>query len=354
MKQHLKYWVLISTLLVGVSCKKELSKLPDSTEPIFLATGTIDGQQVSMKAGLEDFLMHSTEWSWNGVPVYRGSITNGDSYFQMDLFSGNVWNLSSGIQDILNQTELSCVTFPSLPLTVTGAMCANLSDFEYIKFQLNNDVPQPEAVLTEPGNWMLSCLAKQTNGSELQLSNRLIVGYDSKSLFRLSAHQSGNLISATISDYSQDIDSINWSIGNFTVSTVETAVQLPINTGSSVLHATVYFHNGIIRERKIAVNVGEWKQVSDYVYPLESAWFQQFDRKVAMVIKLGTETYQSRQVTQDSPFQIQITSKSIYTDAVTNQQFVKLTYELSAKFSRLSDTTVVTGQFFVTIALPIP
>lgn len=354
MRNPFTYFVLSLTLLVGFACKKELPKLPNSTEPIFFATGTIDGQQLSMRAGLENYSMQSTEWSWNGVPVYRGSITNGDSYFQMDLFTGNVWNLSSEIQDVLSQTELSCVTFPPLPLTFTAEMCAELSEFESIKFQINNDVPQAEVVLAEPGNWMLSCLAKQINGSEIQLSNRLIVGYDSRSLFRMSAHQSGNLISASISDFSQAVDSIKWSIGNFSVATTETVVQLPINTGDHILRASVYFKNGIVRERQISVGIGEWEPISDYVFPLESAWFQRFDRKAAMVIKLGTETYQSRQVTQDSPFQIQIISKSMYTDVITNQQYLKLKYELAAKFKKESDGTVTTGHFFVTIALPVP
>jgi hypothetical protein len=327
-----KISIHIALLMVSLwlfACKKELPQLPISPNPIFMAHGTIDGQQVSMKAGLDNYLMSSEEWSWNGVPVYRGTITDGVSFFQLDWYSGNVWNLSADLQQLLNQSNLSCAVLPSIPLVLNASSCAEPSDFSNFFFRLNNENNQPSITFNQPGVWEVICEAQQTNGLETVLANKVIVGYDSKSLFLLSAQQIGNLVSVNVSDNTVDIDSVNWVMGNFNATTALSSVQIPVNTGNHVLNATVYFSNGIVRQRQIAVGIGDREQITDYVYALESSWFSWFDWKVGLVIKIGSETYETNRITQEQPIQIIVKSKSLYTDPVTHKEVIKMDYDVT-------------------------
>jgi hypothetical protein len=347
----------IALLMVGfwlTACKKELPQLPNSPNPIFVAHGTIDGQQVSMKAGLDNYVMSSEEWAWNDVPVYRGTITDGVSFFQLDWYSGNVWNLSTDLQQLLNQSNLSCAALPSIPLVLNASSCAEPSAFSNFFFRLNNGNSQAAITFNQPGAWEVVCEAQQTNGLETVLANKVIVGYDSKSLFLLNAQQIGNLLSVNVSNNTEDIDSVNWVMGNFNVTTSLSSAQIPINTGSNVLKVNVYFSNGIVRQRQIAVGVGDREPITDFVYALESSWFSLFDWKVGLVIKIGGETYETNHITQEQPVQIIVKSKSLYTDPTTHKEVLKMDYDVIAKFLKVSNGLIVTGEFSVSMALPIP
>jgi hypothetical protein len=353
MKQHFTYWVLSLMLIVCFSCKKELPPLPDSPNPIFAASGMIDGQSITMQAGVEDFFTHSEEWLWNGVPVYRGSISNGTSFFQLDWYSGDVWKLAGDVQQILNQTHLSCVTTP-IPLVLSVSSCANELAFSSFMFQLNSGSMQQQVVFSEPGSWDVKCAALQSNGMESWLSNKVIIGYDSRSLFRLHAEQTGNSIQTQISDFTQSIDSVKWTLGNFSTTTIGTTAQLPVNTGSHILHANVFFTNGIARNRQIALAIGEREDIADYVFGLEQAWHNLFDWKVGLTIRVGQEEYETHSVVQQQPVQITIQSKVLYTDPSTQKQVIKMDFDVMAKFRKISSGEEVHGEFAVSLALPIP
>jgi hypothetical protein len=345
---------LLMTVQILAACKKDLPPLPDSPNPVFVATGTIDGQEISMQAGVGNYLMHSEQWLWNDVPVYRGSISNGSSQFQLDWYSGDVWKLAADLQYILSQTNLSCVTTPENPLSLNAASCANSSAFSSFLFKLNNGIEQQTVSFSEPGIWEVSCAGVQLNEMQTSLTNKVVIGYNSKSLFRLQASQVGNLVYAHLSESTQAVDSVQWSMGNFTSTTTELNTELPVNTGSHILNAKVYFANGVIRHRQIAVAMGDREAISDYVYGLEQSWFNYFDWKVGLIVQLGQEVYETRSVTQNQPVQLTVKAKSLYTDPTSQQQVIKMDFDLTAQFRKMSSGELVQGNFTVSLALPIP
>lgn len=329
------------------ACNKELPEIPNSDSPVFYAVGTIDNQQVEIDAGDNQYMMESNTWDWNGVSVFRGELSNSTNSFMIDLFNGNILRNSTQ-DDLLQMLQFACAYLPANVGSISLNQLVNSNGIDNCNWEMNG-MESDSITFQAPGIYTLQF---HVYGTGETITNKVIVGYHTQSLFKLSVDFETELVFASINENLSSIESVEWVYGSQSYTTTTPEVVFSQEFGTKALVAKVKFINGIERTRTILVGQNEFPNVEDYVYLIESANQHVFDYKTELKIRLGSETYTTIQSSQTSEYPVQIIEKSAYVDPITKQQALKLKLIITAKMKKMSSGEIVDADFEATIALP--
>ncbi len=339
--------ILLSIVLLQ-ACNKELPEIPNSEAPVFYVKGTLDGQAIEIDAGNDQYLMESSSWMWNGVEVFRGELKNGDNSFLIDLFNGNILTNSTQ-EELLQMSHFSCAYLPANIGSISSSQLVSSIGIGESIWEMNGE--QSDVITFQaPGIYDL----KFTNYSpdEQSVTNKVIVGYNTQSLFRLSAFYDNQLVYANINENSVGVESVQWTYGNQSYTTSDTGVVFSQEWGSKPLVAKVKFTNGIERTRTILFGQNGNPYVEDFVYLIESNIQNFFDYKAELRIRIGNETYTSIQTPQPTGSPIMIAEKVAYQDPITNQQALRLKLVITVKMKKMSSGEIVDGNFEASVGFP--
>jgi len=340
-------WILLSVSLLH-SCNKQLPEIPNSETPVFYVKGTLDGQTIEIDAGVNQYLMESSSWMWNGVDVFRGELMNGDNSFLIDLFNGNILTNSTH-EELLQMNHFSCAFLPTSFGNMSSAQLTNSNGIIESNWEVNGE--QADLITFQsPGLYDLKF--NVYSPTELSISNRVIVGYNTQSIFRLSASYDNQLVYANINENSVGIESVQWIYGNQSYTTSDLSVVFTQESGSKPLVAKVKFINGIERTRTILFGQNGYPYVEDYVYLIESTNQFFFDYKTELKMKIGGEIYTSIQTPQVTQTPIQIIEKVAYQDPITKQQALRLKLVITVKMKKMSNGEIVDGTFEASVGFP--
>ncbi len=287
--------VLLFTLLLG-SCKHEVIPPPVSNSPIFGVEGKVGQDTFSLMAGKAEVTMKPTLVESNGMKIYRGTLGNDQSYFQLQIYSGNI--------DFPNQPKFNPDSFNEFLFTPynQGALWSisksdfpNSSSIIEIKWSVNG---LEQAILNDlkidsPGKYEVCASVKYEDQSESVLCREITVGFKKNADFNLN-HQvtSGANLHASIESVVGEASAVQWYLnGNPISSEFEIDTLLP--QAKYTLRAEVIFENGITVNRAAVIDVS-WNEngIADFASlaaEVSSVW----DYKVQITYFKNGTTYRS-------------------------------------------------------------
>jgi len=335
--------------LVLTACKKDLPEIQNTNEPVFYVRGNIDGQEIHFDAGDSDYLMESSKWYWQNVPVYQGRLFNPTNSFVLNIIGGDVLS-GEQIEPLLALTELRGAYNGETSVELNVSQLVNSSGIGGAIWDLNGVTSGESLFISEPGVYTLGL---NTVGiPNTNISNELVIGYKA-GLFKLKATVQNQLVSVRILENEFEIDHVKWEYGIQELETSEGEVDLQLLTGSNELKATVRFTNGKERVRKIIVGQGQNISVEDFIFPLESQFQEYFDYTMFTDFKLDTEIYTSLYAIQQDAFPLIITEKEVFEDPWSGNQVLKVSFNLVMMLRKESNGQLVDASFEGVVALPI-
>ena len=342
--------IIFKLLLITffVSCKKELPEIPDLGDaPVFYLKGEMDGYKISFLAGEGSELMmkYSNE---NGVPIEESGFVSESDFFEMSIFSDNPFKRFDAGGLTPNQ-KLGFAFKPDTSIATLSiddmSNTSNVSNFNWIlgdeEFQVVN--------IMDPGVYDISFKVQEPQ--TYLVTNKVVVGYETKSLFRLNASYVNQLVYASIDEFTENITSIDWYYGSQTFHTTTPYVSLLPVAGTNSLSVKVKFSNGVERLRTILVGDENNVFVEDYVYLIESTNQHVFNSKVALRTKINGELYTTIQTLQDFDAEILIKKNEKYTDPITKKVVYKLDVIIKVKLNKIGTTAVINANLEGTFAL---
>lgn len=261
MKTKGKYWLfwagLFSVLLTA--CKKEEIIIPESNDPVFKASGTLNGEPFEIVAGDNGAYMYTMTLEEKGVDVFTGRISDGQFELEMGIYDGHIDQPGHvTVNDLYNFTPqfASDVEVPMLILSRELLSTLPQSQFiETINWQIDGEwIGEDDAIISTPGVYEVCAEIRFFGGFEQQLCNEVIVGYErhGNCSIDFSVMQQGSLI-ATANSTGSAVQSVRWFLNNEWISDqAELFYNLPADF--SVLSAEITLENGVKRIRRVLVN----------------------------------------------------------------------------------------------------
>lgn len=287
---------VLSAWLFG-SCKHEVIPAPVSNSPIFGVEGKVGEDSVSLMAGTGEITMKPSLDEVNGVKVYNGTLGNDQSYFQLQIYSGNI--------DFPNQPKFNPDSFNEFSFTpfnqgavwsISKSDFPNNSSILEIKWSVNG-VDQAilnDLKIDQPGRYEICARVKYEDQSESVLCREVTVGFKKNADFKLNYQvtSASNLNASIASVVGSPASAVKWYLnGNLISSGLE--IDTLLSQGKYSLSAEVIFENGITVNHAAIVDVS-WNEngVPDFT---SLAWedINVWDYKVKITyVKDGT-TYRS-------------------------------------------------------------
>lgn len=291
--QHYILILLIASLLGG--CKREEIPTPISNVPIFGIEGSLGSDSISLIAGIDNVILAPSLLKANGVTIYSGKLSDDNTYFQLNIFNGNIdfpdqprFDVSS-INEIFLAPSNNGVLWYASKADFPNA--SSIVDLKWYLDGVESSTPN-ELSIYKPGRYQVCAKVVFEDASESTLCREITVGFRKNADFEMQYQVvSASNIEASVTS-SQTISSINWFIDETLVST-DLSINVPLPTGKYLLRSEVKFDNGIVLNRATLVDVS-WNgngiaDFSSFAVQTTDIW----DNTAVLTIFKGGKAYTS-------------------------------------------------------------
>ena len=87
---HISLSVLALATILLTGCSKDVIELPEENDPVFVLDGTLAGESLTLTAGDNNAYMYTSVESVNGVRVFSGKLSDGETSVELGIFDGNL------------------------------------------------------------------------------------------------------------------------------------------------------------------------------------------------------------------------------------------------------------------------
>lgn len=352
----MKNSIILVSLFVFLftSCKKEQIVVePQFGEtPVFSIEGTIDGQNISMNAGVDDAFLTTYTTSVNGVNRYSGKMQKGDSYVDFGIFDGNIFANNSSILQAGNSLAFTQPFSQSL-FTLNRSVCTNSALIDHLDIKLNNISVGESLTIYEPGIYTICVDVHFYDGSSKEVCNDIIVGYSDVAAFEIgySISNQGLLFASTETDLTKT--QTKWFIDGVLSSSTENC-NYYLEPGLHILKAEVTFSNGATKSHSIIVDSDAqgryFEEMNSFKTDLYPGLFQDF--KAEFEVKIGSIVYSH--IGSGANPQVSLTGISLYGKSAAGNDIYKVSGVINTQMKNTITQQVVNAQFSVVIGLEIP
>ena len=248
--------ILLSATLLG-SCKHEVIPAPVSNSPIFGIEGTFDDSPLSYVAGVDGMNMKPTVLTANGINIYNGVLGDGESYFQLEIFNGDIDFPTQPKINFNSIQEIAFVPYDQETLWSIKKMDLPGSGVDEITWFVNGaqQVILDDLKLNKPGKYEICAKIRFEDQTESTLCRQVIVGFRKNADFNLNFDiVSGSKLIASVSNTLGAITGVNWFL-NETLIATGLEIDTLLDNDKYLLRAEVTFGNGIVLDRSALVDV---------------------------------------------------------------------------------------------------
>lgn len=347
MKFNLKNISIAVVGLLGLfSCTKdEITPLPPGNDPVFKVAGSLDGEELSMKAGENNTFMYTDIANVNGVDQYRGALVNSNSKMQINLFDGmlDIPNLNTDI--VGNEIFIAPPPAEHLLATLSKDMFANSGTIDELEWTINGNKKEGEKVfIKEPGKYEICADILFANGTTGSTCNAFLIGYQKNASATLDYYiGQNNEIVSYVQSTNNDISSIHWYRNDVLVSEKTIYVDSISGLNSYPLKAKITFKNGVYREREIWVDRNEINYQIGDLSAIENQSDLTWDHKALIEITVAGEKYISHPENNEQI--ITINNSINYGTNDSGENVTIIEGKLNATFIKVSTQEVVDGKF---------
>lgn len=352
----------LSTVLLP-SCKKHVIEVPENNTPVFVVNGTLGGDEISMTAGDNNAYMHTSVKMVNGVRVFSGNLSDGETSIELGIYDGNIDQPGHVPQVDLSNISLKFAKIPDEPLVVLSKeqlnQYGNIAAVDwYVNglFEGNN-----EAYITEPGKYDVCAFVTFAAGETAELCDEIIIGYERSANCSISYQYDYSInqvyvLNANLNATGADIASVEWFLDGEAIPTSTTSLSIPADQDEHLLSARVTFANGVIREKSCVINGGNPAlAINDFtVFEMTSnSSLPTNDYTVRLEITKGGRKYRS-DLANNEVSSITLLGLEEYDQSVTGNKVYKATIEVKAVVMEVTTEKLHSVVFTTTMAIEVP
>ncbi|MCE3295991.1 MAG: hypothetical protein K0R65_1705 [Crocinitomicaceae bacterium] len=251
--KHISYLLLAGILFTA--CKKKIVEIPESNSPVFVTTGQLGEDNISIVAGDDDAQFSNSISTINGVSYYSGTLIQGSTEIELGMYKGDNELPQLNIDNI---TSLSSMGFASLPLgplfEVKRENFENNSNIKEIKWYVDDVYAGTNSVkIFEPGKYRVCAKILYANKYESEVCNDIIVGYTRSNELELDFSLEGNNQFTSWIESTGTVSHVKWYLNEQLISE-ETSLSTVLPATFNKLKAEVTFADGSKRVRSVMVD----------------------------------------------------------------------------------------------------
>ncbi len=347
------------SLLALVGCSKQDVVIPEPNDPIFEVRGTLGNDDFELVAGADNGFMYTSTKVQNGVRVFTGELSNGETSVELGIFDGNLDMPNAIPETDLQNVVLKLARKYSDPLAVLNAQSiVPNQNATNIDWYINGTFAGSGQIsIFEPGRYDVCAHVTFLTGQTEQLCDEIILGYtrNANCSIDLDLSQSG-MILADLNTTGEPIVSVEWILNNVVVGTNDTLMQaLPYGVGNK-LKARVTFDNGVVREKSCFIDGTDPSQwISDFsVFEFSSTpSITPQDYQVRLIVHHNGKVYRSIEAENEGS-SISLISLEPFEDNANGNNVYKATLQIEAIVKEMSTEKLIPVSFTATLGVEVP
>lgn len=355
---YISSYTLVLSLLALVGCSKQELPQQDDNTPIFEVHGTLGNSDLDLVAGDNNAYMYTSTKIHNGVRVFTGELSDGETSIEFGLFDGNI-DIPNSIPEIdLQNTVLKFARRHNDPLAVLNmeSIVPNQNG-THVDWYINGSFAGAGQIsIYEPGKYDVCAHVTFLSGQTEQLCDEIILGYERNANCNIALDLSLGFIDAEINTTGEAVQSIQWFLND---TLIDSGLYLthPISYGiGNKLTALVTFTNGVVREKSCFIDGSDPSQwISDFsVFELGSVIsIDPQDYQARLVIKKDGKTYRSIEA-ENIGSTITLVSLEPYQDNSNGNKTYKATLQIEGIVMEMSTEKLIPVNFTTTLGVEVP
>lgn len=350
------------SILALTGCTKEQIVVPEANDPVFMLEGTLGGDPLSLTAGDNNAYMYTSVKIVNGVRVFSGELSDGQTSVEMGIYDGNLDRPNHVPEIDLSNILLRFAELPDDPLVVLSKDLLNqYQNIASVDWYINglfegND----NAYITEPGKYDVCAFVTFATGETAELCDEIIIGFQRSancSITHQFSYSNQTLsLNAHLSSTGASVASVEWLLDGDLISTSPLGFSIPVDSTSHLLTAHVTFNNGTIREKSCIVNGSDptlsiedfsiFETTSGNNIPLQ-------DYRVRLEIEKNGKTYKSILANNEAS-SITLLALEEYEASSSGNKVYKATFEVTAVVMDVSSEKLHPVTFTTTLGIEVP
>lgn len=351
---------LVLSLLALVGCQKE--EFPNEQQPnapIFEVHGTIGNDALDIVAGDNNAFMYTSTKIHNGVRVFTGELSNGETSVEFGLFDGNIDIPNSIPQIDIQNAVLKFARRFNDPLALLRMedIVPN-GNGTHVDWYINGSFAGSGQIsIYEPGKYDVCAHVTFLTGQTEQLCNEIILGYERNANCNIDLDLSQNYIDAQLSSNDQ-VEWVEWYL-NDTLVSAGSGIELIYPYASAAgnkLTARVRFNNGVVREKSCFIDGTDPTQwISDFsIFEYGSTpSVDPQDYQARLIIHKDGKTFRSIEA-ENQGSTITLLSMEPYETNANGNQTYKGVFQVEAIVMEMSTEKKLPVNFTTTIGFEIP
>lgn len=351
---------LLLSLLAVVGCQKqEFPNEQPGNDPIFEVHGTIGNDALDIVAGDNNAFMYTSTKIHNGVRVFTGELSDGETSIEFGLFDGNIDKPNSIPEIDIQNTILKFARryYDPLALLRMEDIVPN-GNGTHVDWYVNGSFAGSGQIsIYEPGKYDICAHVTFLTGQTEQLCNEVILGYERNANCDIALDLSQNNINADINT-NDSIESVEWYLnGNPVSSGSGFGLNYPFaTTAGNKLTAKVTFVGGVVREKSCFIDGTDPTQwISDFsVFEYGSTpSVDPQDYQARLIIRKDGKTFRSIEA-ENQGSTITLLSLEPYETNANGNQTYKAVLQVEAIVMEMSTEKKIPVNFTTTIGFEVP
>ena len=349
---------LIVSSLILQSCSKDQLNIHEETDPVFTIDGMFGGSPISMAAGDNGAYMYTSTNEVNGVNLYGGYITDGNTTIEIGLFDGAL-DLPNHIPqvDISNITPMFAALQDQPLAELSKYIFSNQSYISEIEWFSNGQLIGVNNVeINQPGIYEVCAHITYLDQTNEILCNELILGYERSGNFEIQFSAISGYVDAGIQLVagSSVPTEVVWYLDSNYISNVNN-LNVALPNGSHILTAEVTFANGAKKRKSCIINsIDQTKNVEDFTaFELQNNSAYKQDYRVLIKITRNGNEYYSNDVDNTSST-VEINDISYFGKNDAGNDVYKISATIDAKVKETAMSKYVPISFSTVFGIEIP
>ena len=355
---YISSYAFILSMLALVGCSKQELPEPDNSSPIFEVHGTLGNNALDIVAGDNNAYMYTSTKIYNGVRVFTGELSDGETSIEFGLFDGNI-DMPNSIPVIdLQNTSLKFARRHNDPLAVLNmeSIVPNQNG-TYVEWYVNGSYAGAGQIsIYEPGKYDVCANVTFLSGQTEQLCDEIILGYERNANCNIALDLSQGYIDAEINTTGESVQDVQWFLNDSFIDSGLNVVSQISNGIGNKLSALVTFNNGVVREKSCFIDGSDPSQwISDFsVFELGSVpSIDPQDYQARLIIEKDGKTYRSIE-SENIGSTITLISLEPYQDNANGNNTFKATLQIEAIVMEMSTEKLIPVSFTTSLGVEIP
>lgn len=350
--------VLFASVLTLFGCSKEEIVYPEENAPIFELHGTLGNDPIDMIIGDNNAVMMTSTKLENGVRVFTGEMTDGETSIEFGLFDGNIDKPNSIPQLELQNSFLQFARRYNDPLAildmesiVPGGNATRVDWYINGAFAGSGQIS-----IYEPGKYSVCARVTFVTGQTEQLCDEIILGYERNANCNIDLNVNQNNINAEIDSNGNPVQLVEWFLNDVFIG-AGIGINQPLLQGvGNKLSARVLFANGTVRQKSCFIDgtdPTQWiSDFSDFEYASNPSLSPQ-DYQSRLTIVNNGKTYQTIEA-DNSGSSLTLLSLEPYDINGNGNSTFKAVIQVEAVVMEMSTEKMLPVNFTTTIGLEVP